>query len=361
MTDKIINIVLLPGDGIGPEIVAEGKKILEAVALRFGLDMKFNSELIGASAIDQTGDPLPEATIAACREADAILLGAVGDPRFDNDPSAKVRPEQGLLKIRKELGLFCNIRPIRSFERLMDQAPLKPDRLEGVDFVIYRELTSGIYFGQKGIRAEGAAAYDECSYSRDEIDRIARIAFEAAQGRQKKLTLVDKANVLETSRLWRKVVQEIATEFPEVEVDYQFVDNAAMQVILYPAQFDVLLTGNMFGDIISDEASVISGSLGMLPSGSVGTQTALFEPCHGSYPQAAGKNIANPMATILSVAMLLRHLGLEEAAEAVEKAVDHALEEGICTVDINKEKPQSTRDVGTFLAETIMKQVPKEF
>ncbi len=350
MAKKTFYLVLLPGDGIGPEIVAQGRKVLEAVATRADLEFRFREGLIGASAIEATGDPLPKETLALCREADAILLGAVGDPRFDNDPSAKVRPEQGLLRIRKELGLFCNIRPIRSFEVLMDQAPLKSDRLENVDFVIYRELTSGIYFGNKGVREGGASAFDECAYSRFEIERIARLAFEAAQKRRGRLTLVDKANVLETSRLWRKVVQEMADQFTDVQVDYQFVDNAAMQVILNPAQFDVLLTGNMFGDIISDEASVISGSLGMLPSGSIGSHSALFEPCHGSYPQAAGKNIANPMATILSVAMLLDHLGLPREAKAVEKAVDQSLDAGYGTVDIYPGQARSTEEVGEQIA-----------
>jgi len=360
MAEKTYKLVLLPGDGIGPEIVAEGRKVLEAIAARADVEFVFQEGLIGAAAINTTGDPLPENTLALCREADAILLGAVGDPRFDNDPTARVRPEQGLLRIRKELGLFCNIRPIRSFEVLMDQAPLKSERLRAVDFVIYRELTSGIYFGNKGHRHGGESAFDECAYSRHEIERISRLAFESAQKRRGKLTLVDKANVLETSRLWRKVVQEMAAHFPDVEVDYQFVDNAAMQVILNPAQFDVLLTENMFGDIISDEASVISGSLGMLPSGSIGSQTALFEPCHGSYPQAAGKNIANPMATILSVSMLLDHLGLQAESKAVAEAVDQALDSGQGTVDIFPGQARSTGEIGDLIARSLVRPVRKE-
>ncbi|WP_053405601.1 3-isopropylmalate dehydrogenase [Persicobacter sp. CCB-QB2] len=346
------NITVLPGDGIGPEIVAQAQKVLQAVSEKYGVNFEFTEGLIGAAAIDATGEALPADTVTACQQADAVLLGAVGDPKFDNDPNAKVRPEQGLLAIRKALGLFTNIRPIRTFNALLDQAPIKPERLEGADFVIYRELTGGIYFGAKGKEGEDKA-YDHCVYERSEIERIAHLAFKAATQRRNKLTLVDKANVLETSRLWRKVVQEMSVEYPSVEVDYLFVDNAAMQVILNPKQFDVVLTENMFGDIISDEASIISGSLGMLPSASVGTGSSLFEPIHGSYPQAAGKNIANPMATILSVAMMLDHLELFDAAEDVRKAVDFALDEGFATEDVNKAAPQSTTAVGDFIAAQI--------
>ncbi len=356
MAKSTKNITVLPGDGIGPEIVSEAQKVLAAVAGKYDVEFNYTEGLIGAVAIDATGSALPEDTIAACQSADAVILGAVGDPRFDNDPKAKVRPEQGLLAIRKALGLFCNIRPIRTFDALLDQAPIKADRLQGVDFVIYRELTGGIYFGEKGTIGEDKA-FDNCVYERSEIERIAHLAFEAATKRRNKLTLVDKANVLETSRLWRKVVQELSAQYPSVEVDYLFVDNAAMQVILNPAQFDVVLTENMFGDIISDEASIISGSLGMLPSASVGTGSSLFEPIHGSYPQAAGKNIANPMATILSVAMMLDHLDLPEAAKDVRKAVDDALNSGFATIDVNKDEPQSTSAVGDRIADLISAEV----
>lgn len=354
-----MEIALLPGDGIGPEIVAQGKKVLEALAERYDYSFQFTFGTIGAAAIDAEGDPLPPATLQACQRADAILLGAVGHPKFDNNPELKVRPEQGLLRIRKALGLFCNIRPIQAFPILSDKAPLKPDRIEGVDFVIYRELTGGIYFGERGYKEDGSA-FDECAYHTEEIERMAHLAFQAAKIRKRKLTLVDKANVLETSRLWRKVVRTIAPQYPEVELDFQFVDNAAMQIILNPAQFDVILTGNMFGDILSDEASVISGSLGMLPSGSVGASSALFEPCHGSYPQAVGKNIANPMATILSVAMLLDHLGLPQGAQTVRQAVDAALDEAYCTIDIQPNQPKSTEEVGDFISKEILAAESKE-
>src|SRR6516164_4807453 len=280
---------------------------------------------MGADAIDKTGNPLPDATIEAALNSDAILFGAIGHPKYDNDPSAKVRPEEGLLKLRKSLQLFANIRPITTYPSLHHLSPLKTKNIEDVDFVIFRELTGGIYFGKKEINPGGTQASDDCVYTKEEIERIAHLAFKQARLRRKKLTLVDKANVLETSRLWRKVVQEIAAQYPEVTVDYMFVDNAAMQIILYPKQFDIVLTENMFGDIISDEASVISGSLGLLPSASIGKGAALFEPIHGSYPQAAGKDIANPVGSILSSAMLLGHLELHEEARLVQEAVEWTL------------------------------------
>ncbi|MBC6612805.1 3-isopropylmalate dehydrogenase [Hymenobacter sp. BT507] len=343
-------IAVLAGDGIGPEVCREAIKVLEAVAERFGHQFTFDQQLMGACAIDATGDPLPQQTLDACFAADAVLLGAIGDPKYDNDPSAKVRPEQGLLRLRKSLGLYANIRPVTAYDALLAHSPLKPERISGTDMLIFRELTGGIYFGDKGRTDDGQGAYDHCTYSREEIERIAHRAFQAAETRRRKLTLVDKANVLETSRLWREVVQQIAPQYPEVRVDYLFVDNAAMQVILNPKQFDVILTENMFGDIISDEASVIAGSLGLLPSASVGDQVALFEPIHGSYPQAKGRGIANPIATILSGAMLLEHFGLQEEADAVKAAVQAALDSNILTPELNALTPCSTEQVGNFIA-----------
>ncbi len=347
-------IAVLSGDGIGPEVTAQAKKALDAIADVYNHTFKYTTALVGAVAIDETGNPLPEKTIDICEQSDAILFGAIGDPKYDNDPSAKVRPEQGLLRLRKSLGLFCNIRPVKAYDRLLDKSPLKREIITGTDISIYRELTGGIYFGEKNLSEDGQIASDECSYSVEEISRIAHLAFKEAQNRRKKLTLVDKANVLETSRLWRKTVTEIAKEYKDVELDFLFVDNAAMQMILNPSQFDVILTENLFGDIISDEASVIGGSIGLLASASVGNENALFEPIHGSYPQAAGKDIANPLASILSVAMLLRHLNLHKEADTVEKAVVKSLELGITTGDINPEHPFPTSKVGDFIADYII-------
>jgi 3-isopropylmalate dehydrogenase len=348
-------IAVLAGDGIGPEVVDQAIKVLKAVEKAFGYDFIFKKGLVGAAAIDATGSPLPDETIALCDKSDAILFGAIGDPKYDNDPNAKVRPEQGLLKLRKTMGLFSNIRPVKAYNNLLHISPLKSDNIKGVDFVVYRELTGGIYFGKKTRSEDGQHASDLCEYSAYEVERIANQAFMAARLRRKKVTLVDKANVLETSRLWRDVVKKLAVSYPDIELDFLFVDNAAMQLILNPRQFDIILTENMFGDIISDEASVITGSLGLLPSASVGAKTAMFEPIHGSYPQAAGKNIANPMATILSAAMMLDYFGLNEAAEAIRKAVDTLLEQNIVTKELNAEKYYSTSDIGNRLSELILK------
>lgn len=352
MVSKMVSkkIAVLPGDGIGPEVCRQAVKVLRAVAERFGHEFELTTHLMGACAIDATGDPLPAATLAACRAADAVLLGAIGDPKYDHDPTAQVRPEQGLLRLRKELGLFANIRPVAAYDVLLDHSPLKKERIQGTDMVIFRELTGGIYFGDKGRTADGETAYDHCTYHRYEIERIAHLAFRAAAGRRQHLTLVDKANVLETSRLWREVVRELAADYPEVAVDYLFVDNAAMQIILNPTQFDVILTENMFGDIISDEASVIAGSMGLLPSASVGERVALFEPIHGSYPQAKGRGIANPIATILSAALLLEHLALPAEAALVREAVDEALHNGILTPELNPHAPYTTEQVGSYIA-----------
>lgn len=347
------NIGVLPGDGIGPEVVAEAIKVMDVIAKQFEHTFEYHYADVGAIAIDKTGNPLPDETLEVCVHADAFLFGAIGHPKYDNDPSAKVRPEQGLLRLRKELGLFANIRPVVAYDALLDLSPLKKERIQGVDLVMYRELTGGIYFGDKGRQNDGKSAYDTCLYHDYEIQRIVRLAFNAAQKRRKKVTLIDKANVLENSRLWREEFQKIAAEYPDIEVDYLFVDNAAMQMILWPKQFDVIVTGNMFGDIISDESSVIAGSLGLLPSASVGEKTAMFEPIHGSYPQAAGKNIANPMATILSAAMLLEHLDMVEEANVIRKAVDLALKEGYVTQDLNDKVNYSTTEVGDWIAAKI--------
>jgi 3-isopropylmalate dehydrogenase len=346
-------IAVLSGDGIGPEVVAQAKQVLNAIAETYGHTFVYNEALVGAIAIDETGNPLPDKTLRACKESDAILFGAIGDPKYDNNPNAKVRPEQGLLKLRKELGLFTNIRPVKAYNALLNKSPLKKEIIEGVNFTIYRELTGGIYFGDKTLNEDGTEASDLCSYSEREIERIAHLAFKAARNRSEKLTLVDKANVLETSRLWRKVVTKIGESYPDVTLDFLFVDNAAMQLILNPKQFDVILTENMFGDIISDEASVIGGSIGLLASASIGESSALFEPIHGSYPQAKGKNIANPIASILSAAMLLEHIGLEEEAEAVYYASEKAIELGIVTPDLDSNSSYTTDDVGKFITNYI--------
>ena len=346
------HIAVLPGDGIGPEVIHQALLILEALKEKYGHQWTYEQGLIGAVAIDATGHPFPPATFDLCDKADAILLGAIGDPRFDLDPSLKVRPEQGLLAMRKALGLYANIRPILVNKGLAHLSPVKESRLQNVDFVIYRELTGGIYFGEKK-KGEGFAS-DLCSYSVDEISRIAFLAFEAARVRKQKVTLVDKANVLETSRLWRSVVMAMADQYPDVVVDYLFIDNAAMQVILNPGQFDVLLCDNLFGDILSDEASVLVGSLGMLPSASRGARSSLYEPVHGSYPQAKGKDIANPFATILSVAMMMKDFDLYDEAKDIHEAVDFCLKYGIMTEDLAPVKAFSTSQIGEILATYIL-------
>lgn len=340
-------IAVLPGDGIGPEVTAVAVKVLQQIARKFNHEFTFEEGLVGAIAIDETGNPFPEATLQLCQSADAILFGAIGHPKYDNDPTAPVRPEQGLLAMRKALGLFANIRPVTSYQILAQASPLKPEIIADVDFVFFRELTGGSYFGQKGRSEDRQSAFDTCAYTREEILRVTKLAFEAASKRRKKVTLVDKANVMETSRLWREVVQQYAKDFPEITLDLMFVDNAAMALIQNPRQFDVVLTENMFGDILTDEASVITGSLGMLPSASVGSRVALYEPIHGSYPQAAGQNIANPMAAVLSAAMLLEtSFGLWEEGRAIRQAVESCLNAGFATKDINAEDPLGTTELG---------------
>ncbi|MBS1495824.1 MAG: 3-isopropylmalate dehydrogenase [Bacteroidetes bacterium] len=351
----IKKIAVLNGDGIGPEVTSQSVNILKAIAEQYGHQFEFKYALIGADAIDKTGNPLPTETIDICLDSDAILFGAIGHPKYDNDPTAKVRPEQGLLGLRKALQLYANIRPVTTYPTLHFLSPLKSKNIEEVDFVIYRELTGGIYFGKKTLSDDGQTASDDCAYTKTEIERVAQLAFKAAQQRRKKLTLVDKANVLETSRLWRKIVQEISSQYSDVTVEYLFVDNAAMQIILNPKQFDVILTENMFGDIISDEASVISGSLGLLPSASVGNRTALFEPIHGSYPQAAGKDIANPIGSILSAAMLLDHLDLKAEAALVRNAVAWTINNKFVTKDIDPINFYFTTTVGELVIDFIKK------
>jgi 3-isopropylmalate dehydrogenase len=349
------NISILAGDGIGPEVTAEAVKVLDAIADGFGHEFHYSNALIGAAAIDATGNPFPQATEESCKAADAILFGAIGDPKYDNDPNAKVRPEQGLLKMRKNLGLFANVRPVSSYDALLPISPLKEHIIKGTDFVVFRELTGGIYFGEpRGRSEDGNTAFDSCVYSKSEIERITHLAFKAAENRRKKLTLVDKANVLATSRLWRETVKDLSSQYPEVELDFMFVDNAAMKIIQNPKDFDVVLTENMFGDIITDEASVISGSLGLLPSASLGTKSSLFEPIHGSYPQAAGKGIANPLGAILSAAMLLEYaFDLQEESELIKEAVAKSLDSGCATEDIQRKNPKSTKEVGDFVVNQI--------
>lgn len=349
-----INIAVLPGDGIGPEVTEQAIKVLNAIAVEFDHKIHYTYADVGAIAIDKHGDPLPESTLDTCKSSDAILFGAIGDPKYDNDPSAKVRPEQGLLKLRKELGLFANIRPVKAYDTLLAKSPLKRDIIKGCDISIFRELTGGIYFGEKYLSKDQDTASDLCIYSRYEIERITHLAFKAAKSRKKKVTLVDKANVLESSRLWRRVVTEVAAQYPDIELEFLFVDNAAMQMILNPKQFDVIVTENMFGDIISDEASVIGGSIGLLASASVGDKYAMFEPIHGSYPQATGKGIANPIAAILSAAMLLDHFELYKEAGVIRKAVEKSLKLQVTTPDLNAKYDNiTTTKVGDFIEDVI--------
>ncbi len=346
----MIKIAVLPGDGIGPEIIKESLKIIESVSEK--IDMKFNYEFcdVGAIAIDKYNNPLPDETLKICKKSDAVLFGAIGHPKFDNNPNLKVRPEQGLLRLRKELGLYANLRPVRSYDELLNLSPLKKNIIENTDMLIVRELTGGLYFGEK--KSEINFSSDICTYTVDEIKRVTYVAIDYAKKRRNKITLIDKANVLETSRLWRKTVQEIALNHPEIELDYMFVDNAAMQMIINPKQFDVILTENLFGDIISDEASVIGGSIGILSSASIGKTMGLFEPIHGSYPQATNKNIANPIAAILSASMMLKYLGYEKGAKMIEEAVEFSLKSKISTADINN-NPSKTSEVGDFIKKYI--------
>jgi len=345
-------LALLPGDGIGPEVVAEARKLLAAVATRFNHQFTLEDALIGGAAIDAAGDPLPPATVALCERADAVLLGAVGGPKW-SDPNAPVRPEQGLLKLRATLGVYANLRPVAPHPVAARQAPIKPELLQGVDLLFVRELTGGAYFGEKGREQDGQVAFDVARYSVAEVERVTRRAAQLARGRRRKITHVDKANVLETSRLWRSVVTRVLTEeFPDIAFEHVLVDAMTMHLLHRPSSFDVILTENLFGDILTDEASVLAGSMGLLPSASIGEGKAgLYEPIHGSAPDIAGKGIANPYATLLSVALLLRHsLGLEAEARAVEAAVAQALDAGVLTRDLAREGAVSTAQAGDYVA-----------
>ncbi|MDC1285137.1 3-isopropylmalate dehydrogenase [Flavobacteriaceae bacterium] len=352
-----LNIALLAGDGIGPEVIDQAVKVSNAIAQKFNHEINWTSALTGAAAIDAVGEPYPDETHQVCLDADAILFGAIGHPRFDNDPSAKVRPEQGLLKMRQKLGLFANVRPTFTFPSLLDKSPLKKERIEGTDLVFLRELTGGIYFGERGRKDDGNTAFDTCTYTRAEVTRIAKKGFELAMTRSKRLCCVDKANVLESSRLWRETVQAMEKDYPEVEVAYEFVDAVAMRLVQWPNSYDVLITENLFGDILTDEASVISGSMGLMPSASVGEENALYEPIHGSYPQATGLNIANPLATVLSAAMMFEmSFDLQEEGALIRKVVEQALEEGFVTEDLaDGGKAYGTAEVGTYLVDAILK------
>lgn len=350
-----LTIAVLSGDGIGPEVCAEGVKVLKAIEKKFNHKFTFKTGLVGGSALNAKGNPLPDETLELCLKSDAILFGAIGDPKYENSADIKIRPEEGLLKLRKELGLYANIRPLKVYGPLVHKSPIKEKVIKNTDFIIFRELTGGIYYGKKHTSDDGKSASDSCDYTVAEIDRIAHMAFKSAKSRRKKLTLIDKANVLETSRLWRKRVKELAIEYPEVTVDYLYVDNAAMKIIVNPRQFDVILTENMFGDILSDEASVISGSIGLLASTSLGEKSALFEPIHGSFPDMKGKNLVNPLATILSSALLLEHFKLHEEADAIKNAVEKSIEHHITTPDINATKKFAhTSTVGDFISEYII-------
>lgn len=348
-----LNIAVLAGDGIGPEIMEQGVAVVKAVAERFAHDVSFTPALCGAAAIERVGNPFPEETFTTCMNADAVLFAAVGDPKFDNDPTARVRPEQGLLAMRKRLGLFANIRPVQTFTGLIHKSPLKDEIVSGADFVCIRELTGGMYFGEK--YQDDNKAYDTNYYTREEVERILRVAYDYAMKRRRHLTVVDKANVLASSRLWRQVAKEMESLYPEVKTDYMFVDNASMRMLVEPTFFDVMVTENTFGDILTDEGSCISGSMGLLPSASTGLHTPVFEPVHGSWPQAAGKDIANPVAQILSAAMMMEHFGLAAEGALIRRAVDAALDAHVCTPDIQVEGGQhyGTREVGAWIANYI--------
>jgi 3-isopropylmalate dehydrogenase len=350
-----LKLAVLPGDGIGPEIMEQGLRVAQAVCDKFNHQLSYEYAICGADAIDKVGDPFPEETYNTCMNADAVLFAAVGDPKFDNNPNAKVRPEQGLLAMRKKLGLFANIRPVTTFDCLVHKSPLKDELVRGADFICIRELTGGMYFGEKFESDD--KAYDTNYYTRPEIERILKVGFEYAMKRNKHLTVVDKANVLASSRLWRKIAQEMAPSYPEVTTDYMYVDNASMRMIQEPRFFDVMVTENTFGDILTDEGSCITGSMGLLPSASTGEHTPVFEPIHGSWPQAKGKNIANPLAQILSVAMLFEYFDLKEEGALVRNAVNASLDENVRTPEIQVEggAVYGTKEVGDWIVEYIKK------
>ena len=351
-----LKIAVLAGDGIGPEIMEQGVAVTSAIAEKFGHEVSYRQALCGAHAIDEVGDPFPEETFQTCMDADAVLFASVGDPKYDNDPTAKVRPEQGLLAMRKKLGLYANIRPVTTFDCLVHKSPLKDELVRGADFICIRELTGGMYFGQK---KEGTdEAYDTNFYSRPEVERILRVAYQYARQRRHHLTVVDKANVLASSRLWRKVAQEMMTEYPDVETDFMYVDNAAMRMIQEPRFFDIMVTENTFGDILTDEGSCITGSMGLLPSASTGEHTPVFEPIHGSWPQGRGLNIANPLAQILSVAMLYEYFDLKQEGALIREAVNASLDQNVRTPEIQVEggAKYGTREVGQWIVDYIRRK-----
>lgn len=356
-------IIILPGDGIGREVTAEGRRVVEEIGRQFGHAFEFSEGMIGHEAIEKTGTALPEETLEKLRTSDAILFGAVGHPKYDNDPSLPVRPEQGLLKMRKELGLYANLRPIRLFDELLGASSIKPEVLRGADILFFRELTGDVYFGEKGKKNDGQTAFDVMIYHTYEVERIAHKAFQAARTRRKKVTSVDKANVLESSRLWRRVVQEVGKQYPDVELEHEFVDAMAMKLIQHPRRYDVVVTGNLFGDILTDEASQIAGSMGMLASASVGDAVGLYEPIHGSAHDITGKGIANPLASILSVALMLEiSFGWTAEADAVIDAVRHTLRAGYRTADIAdastpKENILNTRQMGDRVVNRLAQMV----
>ena len=348
-----LNIAVLAGDGIGPEISKQGVAVMTAVCKKFGHEVNFTEALVGAAAIDAVGDPFPDDTYNICKEADAVLFSSVGDPKFDNNPNATVRPEQGLLAMRKKLGLFANIRPVQTFDCLIHKSPLKDELVRGADFICIRELTGGMYFGEK--KEGDDFAYDTNAYSRAEVERILKVAYAYAERRRKHLTVVDKANVLASSRLWRKVAQEMAPQHPDVTTDFMYVDNASMRMIQEPTFFDVMVTENTFGDILTDEGSCITGSMGLLPSASTGESTPVFEPIHGSWPQAKGLNIANPLAQILSVAMLFEYFNLTNEGTLIRQAVDASLDANVRTPEIQVEgaPKYGTKEVGEWIVNWI--------
>ncbi len=351
-----LKIAVLPGDGIGPEIMKQGVAVMNAIAQKFGHEFIYEEAICGAHAIEVCGDPYPDATHDVCMRADAVLFAAVGDLKYDNNPTSKVRPEQGLLAMRKKLGLFANVRPVATFDCLLHKSPLKEELLRGADFVVIRELTGGMYFGEK--YQDNDKAYDTDIYTRPEIERILKVAFELAMTRKKHLTVVDKANVLASSRLWRQIAKEMESQYPDVKTDYMFIDNASMRVLTEPRFFDVIVTENTFGDILTDETSCITGSMGLQPSSSLGDHTPLFEPVHGSWPQAKGQNLANPLAQILSAAMLLEHFGLNQEGALVREAVNASLDANVRTPEIQVEggEKYGTTEVGAWIVDYINKR-----
>lgn len=350
-----LKIAILSGDGIGPEIMEQGVAVMDAIAKKFGHEFVYEEALVGATAIEAVGDPYPETTHEVCMKADAVLFAAVGDLKYDNNPTLKIRPETGLLAMRKKLGLFANIRPVATFDCLLHKSPLKEELLRGADFVVIRELTGGMYFGEK--YQDNDKAYDTDIYTRPEIERILKVGFETAQKRKKHLTVVDKANVLASSRLWRQITKEMESHYPDVVTDYMFIDNASMRVLTEPRFFDVIVTENTFGDILTDETSCITGSMGLQPSSSLGEHTPLFEPVHGSWPQAKGQNLANPLAQILSAAMLLEHFGLMKEGAMVREAVNASLDAHVRTPEIQVEGGETygTKEVGAWIVDYIEK------